>query len=159
MALSGIGIGHMVAASLSLLTGGIQLTRRKGDAFHRRLGYVYVATMTVNSVTALTIYRFTGGFNVFHVLALYSLFNVGMALRPMLAHPRPHQWLRIHYHWVAWSYVGLSAAAVTEFLVRVLFLPGWFSAGVGTPPVMLLGWLVIRRFAPSPRRPAPAPAV
>jgi hypothetical protein len=72
----------------------------------------------------------------------------------MLVRPRPHQWRLIHYHWVCWSYAGLSAAAITEFLVRNAGLPGWLSAGVGTPPVILIGWLLIRRFAPPPR-PAP----
>ncbi|MBI3789461.1 MAG: hypothetical protein HY275_01100, partial [Gemmatimonadetes bacterium] len=105
----------------------------------------------VGNLSALVIYKFTGGFNVFHALALYSLFNVTMALRPMLVRPRPYQWRRIHYMWVSWSYAGLGAAAVTETLLRVVGLPGWMSAAIGTPPVVLLGWWLIERHAPAAR--------
>lgn len=153
MALSPVGISHMVAASLALATGAFQLVRTRRDALHRRVGYCYVGAMAVSNLSALTIYEFTGYFNVFHALALYSLFNVSMALRPMLANPRPHQWRSIHYNWVAWSYAGLSAAAVTEFLLRVVMLPGWTSAALGTPPVILLAWPLIRRYAPARRAP------
>jgi hypothetical protein len=109
--------------------------------------------MAVSNLSALVIYQFTGGFNIFHALALYNLLGISLALRPMLQTPRPYQWRRIHYHWVAWSYAGLCAAAATEFLVRVTLLPGWLGALVGTTPVMLLAAWLIRRFAPPPRPP------
>jgi uncharacterized membrane protein len=154
MALTPVGIGHLAAASLSLLTGAFQLARPRRDTLHRRVGYLYVGAMLVNNLSALTIYLFTGGFNVFHALALYSLFNVTMAMRPMLANPRPFQWRRIHYMWVAWSYAGLFAAAITEFLVRVAHVPGWQGAAFGTPPAIIVASILIPRFAP-PLRPPP----
>jgi len=156
MALSNIGTAHVVAATLGLLSGAIQLTRTRRDATHRRIGYVYVSAMAISNVTALLVYRFTGGFNIFHALAIYNLFNVSMALRPMLANPRPWQWRRQHYMWVAYSYAGLSAAALTEFLVRVMGMDGWLGAAVGTPPVILIGAVLIHHFAPPLRPPAPA---
>jgi hypothetical protein len=129
------------------------------DRFQTELErYFYFAAMAVNGVSALAIYRLSGTFNVFHALALYSLFNITMALRPTLTRPRPYQWLSIHYQWIAWSYAGLCAAAVTEFLLRVIGLSGWVSAALGTPPVILLGGVLIRRFAPRPRTPAAASA-
>ena len=155
MDISAVGMIHVVGTSVSLLTGSVQLLRRQRDRIHRRIGYTYCAAMATGNLSALFIYKFTGGFNVFHALALYSLFNVTMALRPMLARPRPYQWRRIHYQWVAWSYVGLCAAATTEALLRLVGLPGWLSAAVGTPPVVLLGWWLIYRFAP-PLRPRSA---
>ncbi len=158
MALTPIGIAHMAAASVSLLTGAFQLLRPRRDAIHRRVGYGYATAMVVNNVSALTIYQFTGAFNVFHALALYSLFCVVMALRPMLVKPRPYQWRSIHYQWVAWSYAGLCAAASTEFLLRVILLPGWVSAALGTPPAILGGWVLIRKFAPARRPPTPSPS-
>lgn len=157
MTLSTLGAGHLVAASLSLATGAFQLLRPRRDTLHRRVGYVYVSVMAVNNVSALTIYKFTGSFNMFHALALYSLASVALAIRPMLVTPRPYQWRRIHYQWVAWSYAGLCAAALTEFLVRVVLLPGWLGAAFGTPPPILLGGLLIRHFAPPLRPPALTP--
>src|SRR5215470_3249861 len=74
---------HVAAAVVSLATGAVQSVRPKGDRLHRGTGYVYAVSMVVTNVSALLIYRFTGRFNVFHALALFSLFSVGMALRPM----------------------------------------------------------------------------
>lgn len=157
MALTPIGTAHMAAASASLIAGAFQLLRPRRDALHRRVGYGYAAAMVVNNGSALTIYQFTGSFNVFHALAIYSLFCVVMALRPMLIHPRPYQWRSMHYQWVAWSYAGLCAAASTEFLLRVIHLPGWFSAILGTPPAILGGWVLIRKYAPARRPPMASP--
>jgi uncharacterized membrane protein len=148
MALSAIGTVHVVAASMGLATGVTQLIRTRGDTFHRRLGYVYVGAMTISNGTALAIYEFTGAFNIFHSLAVYSLFSIGMALRPMLVKPRPYQWYRMHYMWMSYSYAGLSAAAATEFLLRVVHMAGWTSAVVGTIPVMAIGSVLIFKFAP-----------
>ena len=156
MPTSPLGYLHLVAASLSLILGAFQLIRPRRDQLHRRVGYTYVGAMVVNNVTALTVYQFTGGFNIFHALAIYSLFSIGMALQPMLVSPRPWQWRRKHYMWTAWSYAGLSAAAVTEFLVRVIHVPGWLSAPLGTPPVVLIAALLINRYAP-PLRAGPVP--
>lgn len=69
----------------------------------------------------------------------------------MLITPRPYQWRRIRHRWTAWSYLGLSAAAVMEFLERVAHVPGWPSAPLGTPPVILGAGAPIRHYAPSPR--------
>ena len=153
MALSAIGTVHMAAASLGLATGITQLVRTHGDAFHRRLGYVYVGAMTISNGTALAIYEFTGAFNIFHALALYNLFSIAMALRPMLVKQRPYQWYRIHYMWMSFSYAGLSAAALTEFLLRVVGMEGWMSAVAGTIPVMGIGTVLIFKFAPPLRAP------
>ncbi len=145
----------MAAASLGLVAGAIQMLRPRRDRLHRQVGYVYVGVMAVNNLTALGIYEFTGGPNIFHGFAVYSLVSITLALRPMLIKPRPWQWRRMHYMWIAWSYVGLWAAAVVEFLTRVVLLPGWFAAAVGSPLVVLAGWPLINRFAP-PRRAEPA---
>lgn len=153
MALSPLGLAHTAAASLGLATGAVQLLRPRRDAVHRRMGYVFILAMAVSNLSALAIYEFTGGFNIFHVLALYNLLGITLAIRPMLQAPRPFQWRRIHYHWVAWSYAGLCAAAATEFLLRVVHLPAMSSTMLGTPPVLLVAAWLIRRHAP-PMRPA-----
>jgi uncharacterized membrane protein len=151
------GLLHLVAASLSIVVGAFQLLRPRGDALHRRAGYLYIGAMAVNNLTALTVHEFTGGFNFFHGLAIYSLVSIALAIRPMLVTPRPWQWKRIHYMWTAWSYAGLMAAGVTEFLLRVVHISGLLAAPLGTPPVILAAWFLIRRHAP-PLRPGPATA-
>lgn len=151
MAYSIVGTTHLAAASAGLLFGAEQLIRTRRDALHRRLGYVFVAAMAISNVTALTIYKFTGGFNVFHALALYNIFGIIMALRPMLKKPWPLRWRSMHYQWMAWSYAGLCAAAATEFLARMVHMEGWLSAAAGTTPVMIVAGLLIPRFAPAQR--------
>lgn len=148
MALTTFGLLHTIGASVGLVTGAFQLVRPQRDTLHRRVGYVFVGAMAVANVSALTVYEFSGRFNIFHALALYNLIGVTLALRPMWMRPRPNQWRRIHYMWIAWSYAGLCAAAITEFLLRVVHVPGWLSAIIGTPPVIILAWVLIRRYAP-----------
>lgn len=156
MLLSTIGTAHTAAASVGLVTGAFQLLRTQRDALHRRVGYTFIGAMAISNVSALAIYQFTGRFNIFHALALYNLVGITLALRPLLQSPRPFQWRRIHYMWVAWSYAGLCAAAATEFLLRVVHLSGWLSVMAGTPPGIVLAAWVIPRFAPPLRR-APGP--
>jgi uncharacterized membrane protein len=155
MPATALGTVHMIAAAVSLLVGAFQLLRTRRDGLHRRLGYVFVAAMVVTNLSALTVYEFNGRFNTFHAFALISLVSVAMALRPMIASPRPPYWRRMHYYWVSWSYVGLAAAAVTEFLLRVVQVRGDLAAVIGSPPVILIGAWLINRFAPA-QRPARA---
>jgi hypothetical protein len=114
--------------------------------------------MTITNVSALRVYEFTGGFHVFHALALVSLLTLAMTLRGMLAPPRPAQWRTTHYYWVAWSYAGLSAAGMTEFLARGLLLPGWTTAAAGSAVILLPAALIISRHAPEPTQGTPSGA-
>ncbi len=148
----------MVAASLSLATGAFQLIRPRRDTLHRRVGYTYVVAMLVSNISALTIHEFSGGFNVFHAFAIYSLVSIAFAIRPMLTSPRPHQWKRIHYMWIAWSYGGLCAAAVTEGLLRVGHVSWQLATLGGSVPVIAIAALLIARFRP-PLRPVRVPEV
>ena len=112
------GTVHTVLSLAGIMTGAEQVLRKQRDQLHRRLGYVYVASMLVADVAVLTVYRFSGGFNAFHAGALVNMACIGMAMRPMLTKPRPPKWKLTHYMWICWSYVGLLAAASTELLIR-----------------------------------------
>ncbi len=109
---------HTVLASVGIIVGAEQVLRRRRDRLHRRLGCVYVVSMVIADCVILTVYRFSGRFNVFHVGALVNLVTMAVAMRPMLRSPRPAQWRLTHYMWITWSYVGLLAAALTEFVIR-----------------------------------------
>jgi hypothetical protein len=109
---------HTVFSTVGILVGAEQVIRTRRDRLHRWLGYVYVGCMVVGDIAILTVYRFNGRFNVFHVGAIVNLLCIGMALLPMLARPRPLQWKLKHYMWICWSYVGLLSAALTEFIIR-----------------------------------------
>jgi uncharacterized membrane protein len=149
------GAIHTVAAGLGILTGATQVIRTRRDTFHRRMGYVYISSMVIADLTALTVYEFTGGFNAFHSFALFNLFSMAMALRPMLKKPRPLQWKVNHYMWIGWSYVGLCAAGATEFLLRIPKVHWAIATGVGTFGVMIIGGYLVTRFRPALKK-APA---
>jgi uncharacterized membrane protein len=114
--------------------------RPKAGALHRRLGYVYAASMLVLNITALLIYRVTGGFNFFHAFALISLMGVGLGLRHAITRRPKETWLISHYYWMTWSYAGLMAAFVAESGTRII-LPLLHQNGVAVS--MGLFWAVV----------------
>ena len=150
--LTTLGWLHLSFAAFGLVAGAVQLLRRKGDRIHRALGYAYVYGMIVSNATALLLYRFTGSFNVFHAGAIVNFACIIAAMIPVLRTPRAPDWLARHYRWMAGSYIGLVAAALTEFCVRVLPLGSrgavWLVAGVATAVVSAVGSIMIRRNHP-----------
>ena len=145
---------HTIFSTIGILVGAEQVIRTRRDRLHRWLGYVYVTVMVVGDLAILTVYRFNGHFNVFHVGAIANLLCIGMALQPMLAKPRPLQWKLKHYMWICWSYVGLLAAALTEFIIRTQPLPGrgatMIATMLATSFVCGVGAWLIQRNRPKP---------
>jgi len=149
---------HTALSGLAIVLGAEQVLRTRRDRLHRWLGYTYVIALLVGDVAILTVYRFNGHFNMFHVGAVANLLCLAMAMRPMWARPRPVEWKRKHYMWISWSYVGLLAAALTEFVVRTQPLPGRGASIVVTIAATGLvtgvgAWLIARNkpAAASPR--------
>jgi uncharacterized membrane protein len=97
---------HTILSSVGIVVGAEQLLRTRRDRLHRWFGYVYVVAMVTADFAILTVYRFNGHFNAFHVGALANLLCIAMALHPMLAQSRPRQWKIKHYMWMSWSYVA-----------------------------------------------------
>src|SRR5258708_30351459 len=129
---SPLGAAHSPAAIAALAFGAIVLGARKGTVLHRTIGAGYVAAMVILNVSSLAIYRLTGRFQPFHALALFSLATVMCGVVPALR--RRPGWLMAHYSCMAWSYLGLLAAACSEIVVR-LFL----RAGILTGTWQLIG--------------------
>jgi len=146
--LTTMGWFHLAFAAFGLATGAIQLLRRKGDRLHRAVGYAYVYAMVIANATSLTMYRFTGSFNVFHAGAIVNFVCIIAAMIPVLRTPRAPDWLAWHYRWMSSSYIGLVAAAATEFSVRTLAVSSretaWIVAGMVTVLVAVVGGVLIR---------------
>ena len=72
----------------------------------------------------------------------------------MWTRPRPLQWKLKHYMWICWSYVGLLAAALTEFIIRTQPLPGRgatiLATILATSLVCGMGAWLIARHRPKP---------
>jgi len=156
-----LGWFHVTCALVALGAGAAVLLRRKGTRIHRRIGWVYVASMLLMNGTGLMIYRLFGGFGPFHVAAVASLVTVLVGIVPAVRR-RPANWVERHYAWMTWSYVGLCAAAVSEVATRTPGLRFWWGVLVGTLVVLGVGGVLIRRnagpvLAPFRRAAAPAP--
>ena len=145
---------HATLALFCIVVGAVQLMRPKRGAPHRARGYAFVYAMLVADGTAMLLYRFTGAFNIFHVGALVNLVFVVAAIVPVLRTPRPANWKLSHYMFIAWSYVGLIAAALTEAIVRLSHPAtrgmAWSVTAVVTVLVTAIGYALIQRYRPPP---------
>ena len=149
--MSSLGIAHLTAALAGLALGGIIVFAHKGTPTHRVIGSGYVLAILVVNVTGLCLYRLTGRFGPFHALALLSLATIARGF--LAAVQRRDRWLHTHYYCMAWSYVGLLAAACAESVVRVPALAASISSpsraiGMGIAIAglfTLLGALVLPR--------------
>jgi uncharacterized membrane protein len=142
-----LGWFHIASALVALGAGAAVLRRRKGTPWHRRMGWVYAAGMILLNATALMIYRLTGAFGPFHVGALFSLVTVGMGTAAAVRRTPPGRWLERHYRWMAFSYVGLVAAAVSEVGTRIPGFRFWWAVVAASALVIGLGARMIRRGA------------
>lgn len=119
-----LGAFHTACGALALLLGVWIFLTEKGTRRHLRIGWAYVGSMACLNGSALVIYRLTGGFNMFHALAIFSLTTVGIGVAQVRWRYRPPNWLWRHYQYMSWSYVGLLAATCNEAFVRVPLLIG-----------------------------------
>jgi hypothetical protein len=151
--LTSVGAIHTVLAGSCILLGLTQLLSPKGGVGHRARGYAFVYGMLTADAAALLVYRFTGHFNILHVGAIANFACLLLAMVPLLRSPRPANWKAKHYYFIAWSYVGLLAAATTELIVRVIQpstrVEAWEITGTMTVLVTVLGSVLINRYRPS----------
>ncbi|MHA6289191.1 DUF2306 domain-containing protein [Maricaulis sp. CAU 1757] len=122
------GLAHMGLALLALATGPAVFLLRKGTTLHRSLGYVYLLSMLVVNITALTQYDINGGFTLFHGFAILSLAGLlaGFWAIRSYVHGRRPAALVGHAKGMAWSYFGLFAAGTSQTLPRIF--PGLASS-------------------------------
>jgi uncharacterized membrane protein len=140
--MSVLGIIHTACSVLGLVFGAIIFLRPKGTRAHAWLGWTYAATMAVVNVTALCIYRLTGGFNLFHALSIVILVMVVIGLAQVARRSRPRRWLWRHYQYMCWSFVGLLAATNNEAFIRVPALVGLAERTTRALPLIATAGLV-----------------
>jgi uncharacterized membrane protein len=168
MSMSPLGTVHTVFALLAMAAGAAVCLLPKGTRWHRTLGHVYATAMAGLVVTALFIYRLTGGFGLFHIFALVAAATLAAGLGTVLLRRPRGSWMEAHATWMSWSYVGLLAAFVSESLTRVVMprvapllreheLWGlfWTLVGVATLVVVLTGRWLIGRYLPRALERAP----
>ena len=139
------GLVHVISAIAALLLGLGIFCARKGTRFHKQLGYGYVISMVIMNVTAFLIYRLYRGFGPFHIAAVISSATLVAGFIPVFLRRPAERWLPLHFEFMAWSYVGLLAAAAAEIGVRLPKAPFWGGVLGCSIAVFILGAIVISR--------------
>ncbi len=137
-----IGMIHVITSLIAMILGGAVLLSDKGTMRHKRIGYAYTISMIIILLTAMMIYRLSGSFGPFHVIAIIGFIYLGIGIIPMVL--KVNRWLNLHVYFMYWSVVGLYAAFVAELVVRIPDTPFWWMVGVGTLIVSLAGGMVYR---------------
>lgn len=159
--MSSLGAVHTAFAFLAILAGGVVLRLPKGTRWHRTLGHAYAMSMVGLVVTALFIYRLTGGIGPFHVAAVVAGATLALGLGTVLLRWPRKSWMEAHGRWMSWSYVGLLAAFAAETLTRAvlpllrpflreegLWGAFWGLVAVVSFLVVGAGWWMIDRYLP-----------
>ncbi|MDZ7878833.1 MAG: DUF2306 domain-containing protein [Saprospiraceae bacterium] len=133
-----IGLTHFIAGIAAVLFGGAVLLMKKGTPIHRKVGYLYVASMVVLVVSSFGIYRLFGKFGLFHGFSLVAVFSLVMGMFPMLKKQRTPQDYETHFTRMYWSVAGLYAAFAAESFIRVPKL-GTFWQIVAWSFVLIVG--------------------
>lgn len=69
---------HLWACVSALIAGAITLSRPKGTAAHRIVGFAYVGATILYCVSSLAMFPSTGQFTPFHAVAAQNLMLVGL---------------------------------------------------------------------------------
>ncbi len=115
-----IGFVHTIFGITALLFGALVVAYKKGTNKHKSFGYLYFLSMILLNITALftqVLYKF----GPFHWLALCSLVGVLIGMSMPVFFRKYGFWLKWHYDFMLWSYVGLVAAFFAEIIVRFPF--------------------------------------
>ncbi len=124
-----IGLIHLAAAIVALITGTAVLAMRKGTETHRKVGFVYAGAMVMVVVTAFMIYRLFGGWGIFHWAALVSGLTLLGGMVPVLLR-KPDDWVILHFSFMYWSVMGLYMAFVSEMMTRIPEAPPFQMLGL-----------------------------
>lgn len=143
-----VSLLHIATALVAIATGLLMLLQVKGTRRHRRLGYVYVASMVTLNASSFFIFKLTGEFSPFHVAAFLSLATVIAGFLPAYWRRPAEGWLEVHFQFMAWSYIGLLAAAASEIAVRIPKSPFWWAVIVASAVIIMTGALILAHHRP-----------
>lgn len=143
---STIGYIHLFFAIVAMITGLVVVFNTKGTAFHKRIGYVYVANMLLLNISSFFISNFNG-FSIFHFFAIVSLVTILAGMYPTLK--KTKNWLQKHYYFMAWSVVGLYCAFWSEVGTRFVnnMKDFWWAVAIATFLTAFIGARIINKNA------------
>ena len=119
---------HTFLGIVALIAGAWNLLARKGTRLHRLVGWIYAGSMILLIFTSFFIFDLFGGFGPYHAMALVSGGALVLALYFPLRRRYHQHWLRHHYMWITFSYVGLVMATGSHFFAYLSSWPFWSRA-------------------------------
>ncbi len=141
MPISSLGAAHVAAAVAALTFGLLVFVLPKGTQLHRAMGFAYTAAMVAVNIAALGIYRSSGHFGPFHLLALLTLATI---VGGIVAASRGR--IGRHYQMMSFSYLGLLSALATQMLIQFPFFRGGFrgmAVGIASALLFTAGGAII----------------
>lgn len=139
---------HMATAIIAMVAGLFVLLQTKGTRRHRRIGYLYVVSLVTLNVSSFFIFKLTGRFSPFHVAAFLSLATVIAGFLPVYWRRPAQGWLVLHLQFMAWSYIGLLAAAASELAVRIPESPFWWAVIASSAVIFMAGAVILAHNRP-----------
>lgn len=133
------GVAHLWMAVAALLAGTLVLALRKGTRLHKRVGYVYVASMVPMLASSFVIQRLYGGWGLFHVFSVVGSLTLMAGMLPVWFRRPVRSWKSLHFGFMYWSVIGLYAAFAAELLVRVPDTPFYTMVGIASTGVVTAG--------------------
>lgn len=140
---STLGWFHLLTSCLAMLAGAFVLVAQKGTTKHKKVGYVYVASMVLVCGSAMGIYNLTGKFGMFHILAIVGFVSLVGGMIPMFMKNIKRENKAVHIWFMYYSVLGLYAAFASELSVRIPDKPFYAMVGIATGAIFLLGTIFI----------------
>lgn len=109
---------HATAASLVVLLGPVNIVRRRKDGARKALGRSWVVCMYLVCVSGMFIYTISGGFTIFHALALFTFCTTTLGVVAIR-----RRWVATHVRMMVGSYIGALVAGAFAALVPSRVLP------------------------------------
>ena len=136
-----VGLIHLIASSLAMVTGSLVLILKKGTKLHKKVGYVYVFSMVTLLITAFMIFRLFNGWGV--SIILLCLYGHHLSWNDSrITKETQGRWKYLHFTFMYWSVMGLYAAFAAEVFTRMPEQPFFEMVGLATGIIMAIGGVV-----------------
>lgn len=102
---------HLLTIMIALALTPVMLLRRRGDRFHRQLGWLWAATMFLTALLSLNLREINrGGFSYIHILSIWTMVQVPIII------------------WAARTHnVARHRGAVRGMVLGALLIAGFFT--------------------------------
>lgn len=152
---------HAIAASLVILLAPIQVIRRPKDERHKLIGRTWVIAMYLVCISGMFIYTLSGGFTVFHALAIFTFITTTLGVVQIRRGN-----VRRHVSSMIGGYLGAIVAGAFAVAVPSRFLPtlavehpAVLWGGAAAVVVAATAWLIVVLTLIRPRSAPASPAL